>query len=223
MFSLSTLGARPPVQHVLCLGAHCDDIEIGCGGTLIRLLAEGVVPAVTWVVFSSNDQRAAEAVQSSRVLLAGAEKTTLVVKTFRDGFFPYHGGEIKEWFEELKATVQPDLVFTHYRDDRHQDHRLISDLTWNTFRGNTILEYEIPKYDGDLGSPNVFVELTEAHCRRKIDHLLSSFKSQTDKSWFTADVFWGLLRLRGMESGAPSGHAEAFHGRKVVIRHGEAA
>jgi LmbE family N-acetylglucosaminyl deacetylase len=218
MFSLATLGARTAPQHVLCLGAHCDDLEIGCGGTVARLLAQGALRSVTWVVFSSDERRAVEALHSTHTLLAGAEKPTVLVKTFRDGFFPYHGAEIKDYFEELKATVRPDLVFTHYREDRHQDHRLISDLTWNTFRAQTILEYEIPKYDGDMGSPNVFVELSEAQSRTKIAHLLRSFKSQHDKPWFTAEVFWALLRLRGMECAAASGYAEGFYGRKLVIR-----
>jgi LmbE family N-acetylglucosaminyl deacetylase len=202
---------------ILCLGAHSDDIEIGCGGTLLRLLRDNGNVAVMWVVFGSAHLRTAEARRSADLFLAGARAAVVVVKDFRDGYFPYIGGEIKDYFEQLKHEFSPDLVFTHYRDDRHQDHRLISDLTWNTFRRHLILEYEIPKYDGDLGTPNFFVQLDEATCRTKIEHLLTCFATQANKHWFTADTFWSLLRLRGIEANRPATYAEAFYCRKMTI------
>lgn len=204
------------MESVLCLGAHSDDIEIGCSGAVLRLAA-GRMSHVTWVVFSSDAQRQREALRSAERLLTGVPKQDIIVRSFRDGFFPYHGAEIKEYFEELKATLSPDVVFTHYRGDLHQDHRTISELTWNTFRDHLILEYEIPKYDGDLGSPNVFVELEEEVADRKVANLLDCFESQRGKRWFSDDLFRGLLRLRGMECNAQSGLAEAFHCRKLVL------
>jgi LmbE family N-acetylglucosaminyl deacetylase len=217
MLTFGFRGARPAISHVLCVGAHSDDIEIGCGGTLLTLL-EAVQPlAVTWVVFSAAGSRAAEARQSADSFLSAAAGREVVVHDFRDGFFPYDGAAIKERFEELKSRVSPDLVFTHFRHDRHQDHRLLSDLTANTFRDHAILEYEIPKYDGDLGQPNVFVPLEAAVCRRKVDLLLSHFGTQRSKRWFTDDLFHAHMRLRGMECNSPSTFAEAFHGHKVVL------
>lgn len=212
------LGKRgQAIDSVLCLGAHGDDIEIGCSGTVLTLAAAGRLARVTWVVFSSDPQREREALQSAYRLLAGVQKREVTVKSFRDGFFPYAGAAIKECFEELKATVSPDLVFTHYRGDLHQDHRLISELTWNTFRDHLILEYEIPKYDGDAGSPNTFVELDAAVAGEKIVNLLGSFESQRSKPWFSEDLFRALLRLRGMECNAASGLAEAFYCRKLLL------
>lgn len=204
--------------HVLCLGAHADDIEIGCGGTILSLLAARRNVVCHWVVFSGADgPREREARRSARRFLAGTARREVVVHSFRDGFFPYVGGEIKDVFEALARAVSPDLILTHARDDRHQDHRVVSDLTWNTFRSHLILEYEVPKYDGDLGLPNVFVPLTTAAARAKVRYLLSAFRSQRGKRWFTADTFRGMLRLRGIESGAPEGLAEAFHARKVLL------
>jgi LmbE family N-acetylglucosaminyl deacetylase len=222
MSTLDLRHARPAISHVLCLGAHADDIEIGCGGTILSLLETDQPPAVTWVVFSAAGSRAAEAQQSAERFLAGTAKREIVLNTFRDGFFPYTGAQVKEAFEELKAKVSPDLVFTHYRHDLHQDHRTVAELTWNTFRDHLILEYEIPKYDGDLGAPNVFLPLSEPLCRQKIDTILTSFKSQSGKRWFSEELFRALLRLRGMECNAPSGYAEAFYGRKLVARMSEA-
>jgi LmbE family N-acetylglucosaminyl deacetylase len=216
MRSLGLDRVGPPVEHVLCLGAHCDDLEIGCGGTVLGLAGRSTPPAFTWVVFASDATREAEALRSAELFLRGVPNVRILIKKFRDGFLPYEGGLVKEVFEELKALVSPDLVFTHYREDLHQDHRLISELTWNTFRDHLILEYEIPKYDGDLGTPNVFVPLDESLCRRKIETILSSFTSQHGKRWFSEDLFRSLLRLRGMECNAPSNHAEAFFGRKLV-------
>jgi len=202
---------------VLCLGAHSDDIEIGCGGTMLQLLDRYSHLEVFWAVFSSGREREREARTSASLFLKRARRKEVIVKNFRDGFFPYEGSRIKEFFEELKKKVNPGLIFTHYRQDRHQDHRTISDLTWNTWRQHLVLEYEIPKYDGDLGIPNVFVPVTREDCDRKIATLLRRFQSQTDKHWFTEDTFRALLRLRGIESASPTGFAEAFHGRKILI------
>ncbi len=210
-----SVGDRP--LRILCLGAHADDIEIGCGGTLLSLLTGTRAIACTWVVFSANEAREREARQSAHLYLGSDTTHTVQVFQFRDGFFPYEGGQIKEVFEELRQGTDPDIVFTHYRDDRHQDHRVISDLTWNTYRDHWILEYEIPKFDGDLGTPNIFVPLTEETRRHKVANLLTAFGSQRDKRWFTASTFTGLLRLRGVECVAPEGYAEAFYGRKTTL------
>jgi LmbE family N-acetylglucosaminyl deacetylase len=201
---------------VLCLGAHSDDIEIGCGGTLLQLAQGGREVSFHWVVFTAGCQRAEEARTAAARITGGCE-TTLVLKDFKDGFLPYNGALVKESFEELKKAINPDLIFTHWRGDAHQDHRLISELTWNTFRNHLILEYEIPKYDGDLGKPNVFVPIGDADRLKKVEILCDSFGSQRSKAWFTPETFFGLMRLRGMESNAPSGYAEAFHARKVLI------
>ena len=216
MLKLQLVQKEAPLE-VLCLGAHADDLEIGCGGTVLRLAESGRAAAVTWVVFSAAGDRQGEARESAEVFLARAKAKDVVVKEFRDGFFPYQGAEIKGDFEELKRRVSPDVIFTHYRNDLHQDHRLISELTWNTFRSHLILEYEIPKYDGDLGSPNLFVPLQESTCRDKIRFLEAAFTSQRDKHWFDEGTFRALMRLRGMESCAPSFHAEAFYTRKLVL------
>jgi LmbE family N-acetylglucosaminyl deacetylase len=202
---------------VLCLGAHSDDIEIGCGGTILRLLGACGECDVTWVVFSAKAQRRREAVSSARRFLLGARTSTVIVKSFNESFFPYRGEAIKSCFEELKLRLQPDLIFTHYRLDLHQDHRVICELTWNTFRKHQIFEYEIPKYDADLGQPNIFVPLTKALCKKKVKGLMDGFPTQRSKQWFTEDTFYALLRLRGVESNALEKYAEAFHGRKIVL------
>lgn len=221
--SLDTL--LVPGQHLLCLGAHADDIEIGCGGTILKLLEGRRDLKVTWVVLSAEGPREGEALASADAMLQSVDKREVIVERFRDGFFPAHFERLKERFEELKEAVAPDLVFTHYRGDQHQDHRLVAELTWNTFRNHLIMEYEIPKYDGDLGSPNVFVPLDRHFCEQKILAILNSFPSQAGKSWFSADTFYALLRLRGLEASAPSRLAEAFYCRKLVFgglaaRHG---
>lgn len=203
--------------RLLCLGAHCDDVEIGCGGTVLELLRRAGEVEVHWVVFSSTRQRGEEARLSASTFLEGAAHRTIEIKEFRDGFFPYVGYEIKEFFEELRHRFVPDVIFTHYRDDRHQDHRLISDLTWNTFRNHLILEYEVPKYDGDLGSPNVFVPLDEATCRRKAELIRTGFRTQQSRAWFTEETFRSLLRLRGIEAASPTGYAEGFYCRKAAL------
>ncbi len=202
---------------VLCLGAHADDIEIGCGGTILKLLETSRRTMFYWVVFSANERRKKEAEESANAFLADSKGKNISIQDFKDAFFPYAGSEIKEYFEGLKREVNPDLIFTHYRMDLHQDHRLISDLTWNTFRDHLILEYEILKYDGDLGSPNFFVHLEEPTCDRKIKHILDIFKSQHENQWFTGDAFRSILRIRGVESNAPHRYAEAFYCRKLVF------
>jgi LmbE family N-acetylglucosaminyl deacetylase len=202
---------------VLALGAHADDIEIGCGGTLLELIARDLPLDVTWVVLGATGERAVEAEQSAETFLEGAPQRRVLVESFEDSFFPYYGAEVKRLFERLKGDVDPDVVFTHTRVDLHQDHRLVCELTWNTFREHLVLEYEVPKYDGDLGAPNVFVTLTEATAQRKLELLLSLFPSQAGKSWFREDVFRGLLALRAMESRSASGFAEAFYGRKLAF------
>ena len=209
-----TLGAA---SRVLCLGAHCDDIEIGCGGTLLRWLEERPDLDVRWVVFSSTPRRAAETRASAQRFLGREPEKCLTLAEFRDGFMPYQGGEVKQEFERLKAEFAPDVILTHYRHDGHQDHRLVSELTWNTFRGPLILEYEIPKWDGDLGQPNAFVPLAESHVARKIEILMAAYETQLGRAWFEPETFRSLLRLRGMEAAAPERYAEAFYARKIVL------
>lgn len=209
-------GERNP-QSVLLLGAHCDDIEIGCGGTVLRMTKENPELRCHWVVFSSDRERAEEAMASARHFLRHAADKTIVIKEFKNGYFPYVGGDIKDYFEQLKKEISPDLIFTHNRHDLHQDHRVIGELTWNTFRDHTILEYEIAKYDGDLGTPNLYFHLDESTCSEKVDNILEHFGSQRSRHWFTRDTFHGLMRLRGIESNAPGGYAEGFYCRKLVI------
>lgn len=203
--------------QVLCLGCHSDDIEIGCGGTLLRLAGEYPGSVFHWVVFSAIGIRSAEAQRAAALFAGQAELRGPLLKTFPDGFMPFVGGEVKAVFEELKQTISPDLIFTQNRKDAHQDHRLIGDLTWNTFRDHLILEYEIPKYDGDLGQPSVFVPLEAEICETKVQYLMEAFASQRAKRWFQRDTFFSLMRLRGMECNAPSGYAEAFYCRKLVF------
>ena len=217
MYALQCPVRKNSPFRVLCLGAHSDDIEIGCGGFLLDLIGRCKAVDVDWVVFSAQEDREREARRSAELFLRGARRKRVTVEQFRDGFFPYEGGDIKEVFERLKHEPSPDLILTHYRDDRHQDHRVLSDLTWNTFRDHFILEYEIPKYDGDLGTPNSFVPLTRKTCARKVRYLQSAFGTQSTKHWFAGETFWGLMRLRGMECRAPEGYAEAFYSRKILL------
>ena len=211
------LGLKKPDHSnlkILCLGAHSDDIEIGCGGTILRLIEEYKQPEIYWIVFSARGTRKREAQASAQSILGKLPKKTILTKNFRDGFFPFEGAAIKDEFEALKKKFSPDLILTHCKEDRHQDHRVVSDLTWNTFRNHLIWEYEIPKYDGDIGNPNFYVELTRAQCDRKRDILLQYFISQQQKHWFTENLLFSLLRIRGMESGRSSEYAEAFFCRK---------
>lgn len=203
--------------NVLCLGAHSDDIEIGCGGGILRLKEQYPGCSFHWVVFSAIGVREAEAKRGALLFAGSTLQNPPLLKTFRDGFMPFLGAEVKEVFEELKRTISPDLIFTHNRNDAHQDHRFISELTWNTFRDHLILEYEIPKYDGDLGQPGFFVPLSSELCGKKVRYLMDAFQSQRCKHWFREDTFTSLMRLRGMECNAASGYAEAFYCRKMVI------
>jgi len=208
---------KSTTPSVLCLGAHADDIEIGCGGTILKLISDNPKSSFHWVVFSARGERANEAKKSAEWFLRDAADKTIEVKDYRDGVFPYDGAAIKEYFEELKQTISPDLIFTHQRDDLHQDHRLINELAWNTFREHTILEYEILKYDGDFGAPNVFVPLDEDTARAKVAAIYSTFKTQQNKHWFSEENLLSVLRLRGVESRSASHFAEAFYGRKLIF------
>jgi LmbE family N-acetylglucosaminyl deacetylase len=202
--------------RILCLGAHADDIEIGCGGTVLRLLAEHPGATFHWVVLSGDGEREREARDSARRFF-GSAHAQLDVHQIRDGHFPVALSAIKDAMEDVKRGFSPDLIFTHYRDDRHQDHRAVSDATWQTFRDHLVLEYEVPKWDGDLGVPHCFVALPEAVRRRKVEYLLAAFPTQRGKRWFTEETFHALLRLRGVECGAPDGYAEAFYARKTIL------
>jgi LmbE family N-acetylglucosaminyl deacetylase len=217
MISLKLDRGATGALQILCLGCHSDDIEIGCGGTILRLAEQYPDAVFRWVVFSAVGVREAEA-RRAATLFAGARCVEgPLLKTFPDGFMPFVGAEVKTIFEELKQEISPDLIFTHSRMDAHQDHRLIAELTWNTFRNHLILEYEIPKYDGDMGQPSVFVPLDSEMCQKKVEYLMDAFQSQRTKRWFQRETFLSLMRLRGMECNAPSGYAEAFYCRKLVL------
>ena len=209
--------SQQPLSRILCLGSHCDDIEIGCGGTILRLLRKNPGIEIYWKVFSSTPLRKREALRAASLFLANAKKKKVVIRNYRDGFFPSLHAQIKGEFEKLKKEFLPDLILTHYRHDLHQDHRVICELTWNTFRSHLILEYEIPKYDGDLGAPNFFVGLDRATCEQKAKQICDAFTSQRTKQWFTPDTFISLQRIRGVEANAPNGFAEGFHCRKLVL------
>lgn len=217
MINLSLNGEPPGALTVLCLGAHSDDIEIGCGGTILRLAEQYPDVRFHWVVFSATGVREAEARRAASMFAGPTALREPLLKTFTDGFMPFVGAEVKTVFEELKLAVPPDIIFTPQRNDAHQDHRLIGELTWNTFRDHLILEYEIPKYDGDLGQPSVFVPLADDLCQKKVRCLMEAFHSQHAKRWFREETFLSLMRLRGMECNAPSGYAEAFYCRKLVL------
>ena len=217
MLSFELTPQRGQGHKILCLGAHADDIEIGCGGTIRKLMERYKRCEIFWVVFSAEGPRRREAMKSARRILEGAAKKKVVVKNFRGSFFPFEGRRIKESFEQLKKQFQPDVIFTHCRGDLHQDHRTVCEFTWNTFRSHLIFEYEIPKYDGDLGAPNLFSPLDRAACERKVEHLLKAFPSQRVRPWFEKETFFSLMRLRGVECNSPSGYAEAFYCRKSVL------
>jgi len=216
MINLNLAKRNADALRILCLGAHSDDIEIGCGGTLLQWKQAYGDLSLDWVVFCASGARAGEA-RAAAELFASGNKINIVLKEFRDGFLPHTGGAVKEFFEQLKPQVDPDVIFTHRQKDAHQDHRLIAELTWNTFRNHLILEYEIPKYDGDMGRPQVFVPLDSEIHQSKVRHIMRAFKSQHAKAWFQESTFLSLMRLRGMECNAPSGHAEAFYCRKLVL------
>jgi LmbE family N-acetylglucosaminyl deacetylase len=216
MLSLDLARPRESIS-VLCLGAHPDDIEIGAGGAILHWIASGVRLEAHWCVLSAAGARTTEAQASAAAFLAGAASAKVELAAFRDSFFPYQGGELKDWFVGLKSRVNPDIIFTHRRDDAHQDHREVSQLTWNAFRNHLILEYEIPKWDGDLGQPNGYIPLKAKVIERKIELLIAHFGTQRSKDWFDAETFRGLGRLRGMECRAPEGYAEAFLLRKFRL------
>jgi LmbE family N-acetylglucosaminyl deacetylase len=203
--------------NVLCLGCHSDDIEIGCGGTILRLSEQYPGSTFHWVVFSATGVRHSEAQRGAQLFVNSQNLRGPFLKEFLDGFMPFVGAEIKRVFESLKQEVSPDLILTHNRRDSHQDHRLIAELTWNTFRNHLILEYEIPKYDGDLGQPGLYVPLDSEQCDTKIRYIMEAFQSQRNKRWFEDSTFRSLMRLRGMECNAASGYAEAFYCRKIVL------
>ena len=217
MIALKLDGGTNNALQILALGCHSDDIEIGCGGAILRLAVEHPDCVFHWVVFSAIGARAAEARHAAAQFVDPLRLKGPILKTFPDGFMPFVGADIKTVFEELKRAVSPDLIFTHNRRDAHQDHRLISELTWNTFRNHLILEYEIPKYDGDMGQPSVFLPISLEMCEKKVRLIMDTFRSQCDKRWFQRETFLSLMRLRGMECNSPSGYAEAFYGRKLVL------
>jgi len=217
MIRLRMDGVATGAPRILCLGSHSDDIEIGCGGTVLRLAEQNPACMFNWVVFSAIGVREQEARRAASLFVPGSALNGPVLKSFPDGFMPFVGGQVKAVFEELKQSVSPDIIFTHNRSDAHQDHRLIAELTWNTFRDHLILEYEIPKYDGDMGQPSVFLPLEPEVCNKKIAYIMEAFPSQHVKRWFRQETFLALMRLRGMECNAPSGYAEAFYCRKLVM------
>lgn len=200
---------------LLLLGAHCDDIEIGCGASILRLTREYPIEHVQWIVFTSTAQRQAEAKESAAFFLQDVKQKSIVVNDFKDGILPQQAGDVKDYFEQIKRDLKPDIIFTHYRNDLHQDHRLINELTWNTFRNQLILEYEIQKYDGDLGNPSFFIPVDEQTAKRKTKAILEFFGSQSGKHWFDEETFLALMRLRGMESATR--YAEAFYMRKGIL------
>lgn len=207
----------PQLRHVLCLGAHADDIEIGCGGTLLHLLQTHPDVHVSWVVLSAEGPRRTEAQRSADSFLRQAGSREIHIADFTDCFFPAQWQAIKHRFAQWSADWSPDLVLTHRLEDRHQDHRVVAELTWNAFRNHTVLEYEIPKYEGDLGTPNLYVPLAAAICQDKLDRLMAAFPSQADKYWFAPETFWALLRLRGLECRSSSHLAEGFTARKLQL------
>jgi LmbE family N-acetylglucosaminyl deacetylase len=219
MISLS-VGRAGERLSVLCIGAHSDDIEIGAGGTILSLKAGGIPVDVTWCVLSAKGPSGEEARASATEFLAGAEAASIELGGFDDGYFPSQMREAKEWLAAIRGRCAPDIVFTHRRDDAHQDHRTVNQITWNLFRDHLILEYEIPKWDGDLGRPNAYVPLSRDRLERKVELLSRHFGSQRSKDWFDAETFMGLARLRGMECRAPEGFAEAFISRKATLSFG---
>ena len=216
MLGLQFAGRDAEPRRILCLGAHSDDIEIGCGGTVLKMLRTYPDCVVRWVVLGASGEREKEARESADSFLSAAREREVTIASFKDGFFPDQWAEIKSFFERQLKAFDPDLVLTHHREDRHQDHRIVSDLTWNTFRDHLILEYEIPKYDGDLGQPNVYMPLSASICQEKVSALTDHFVSQQDRHWFDEETFRAHLRLRGVE--AATRYAEAFHGRKMCLQ-----
>lgn len=217
MLRLAPEPRKGKALKLLCVGAHSDDLEIGCGATVLTWLASMPAVEVTWFVLGAEGDRASEARRSAQALLRRAAASKIIVADFRDCYMQSQYADVKSRFEEVRRDTDPDVIFTHRLEDRHQDHRLAAELTWNTWRNHLVLEYEIPKYEGDLATPNAYVPASAAVVRRKTEHLKRFFSSQRSKDWFTDDTFRGLMRLRGLESRSPSGFAEAFHARKLVL------
>ncbi len=215
MMPLGRLTGSGEPLRLLCIGAHCDDIEIGCGGTLLTWMMQRRVQQMVWVIFSSTPERKAEAEASADRYFDAIPQSKLLIYDFIDSRLPFQAQQVKDCVEGLRDYIEPDIIFTHYRQDRHQDHRLLSDLTWNAYRNHQILEYEITKYDGDLGQPNAYVAISADICQSKIEGLLQCFVSQRQKHWFDEETFRSLLRLRGLE--CHSRYAEAFYLRKTVL------
>jgi LmbE family N-acetylglucosaminyl deacetylase len=204
--------------NVLCLGAHCDDIEIGCGGTLLALQQRTRAVTIHWAVLSGTPRRRLESESAMRQLIAASRRGELRMGDFADGRLPAAYGEVKDYIEALKRELpRPDVIFCHERDDRHQDHRLVNEMVWNTWRDQLVLEYEIPKWDGGLGQPNVYVPVSGRQARRKLRVLQVAYRTQAERDWFTDGTFQAMLRLRGVECRSGSGLAEAFHGRKLLV------
>jgi LmbE family N-acetylglucosaminyl deacetylase len=218
MLNLILDSSKQQALRVLCIGAHCDDIEIGCGATLRALQGSGRKPVIDWVVLSGGAERRKEAQRSMRLLVKPRCRGELQFGQFPDGQFPAAYAEIKRFFESIKSKPGADLILCHQRDDRHQDHRVVNEMVWSTFRDHVVLEYEIPKWDGDLGQPNVYVPIDAKDANAKVEALMKSYPSQANKDWYTRDTFMTMLRLRGLECRSPSGYAEAFHGRKLRFK-----
>jgi LmbE family N-acetylglucosaminyl deacetylase len=217
MQALSLSGRDGAPLTILCLGAHADDIEIGAGGAILTLLDRYPGSHVHWVVFSATSERGDEARSSAGEFLAAAGCSSVILHEFRDGFFPSEWPYLKGAFETLKEICKPDVVFTHHRADHHQDHRIVAELTWNTYRNHLVFEYEIPKYDPDTGNPNVFVPLLPGHAEAKVRALMVHFPSQRQRRWFVPETFYALMRLRGLQAAAPSGLAEGFFAQKLCL------
>jgi len=217
MLALDFSSRRSKVFDVLCIGAHCDDIEIGCGGTILSLQRRYRNCRVHWLVLTSGTARRGEAQRSANAFVAEWARGEVRICDLPDGLLPSHFSDVKAEFESVKRQIEPSLILTHHGADLHQDHRLLSHVTWQTFRDHAIWEYEIPKYDGDLVTPNMYVPLAAATAARKTRLIMKFFASQLGKSWFKAENLDALMRLRGLESRAASGLAEAFHCRKLVF------
>lgn len=211
----SSVDGRP--FRILCIGAHCDDIEIGCGGTLLHMQASGQKPIIDWIVLTGEEARQTESRSAMELLVNPTCRGDLLFGGFPDSRLPTVYGAVKEFFSSLRGRPRPDMIFCHYRDDAHQDHRLVSEVVWGAYRDHLVLEYEIVKWDGDLGRPNAYVPLEREILDRKLEVLMGVYGSQRGKDWFTEDTFLAMSRLRGVECRSPSGHAEAFHVRKFVL------
>ncbi|MEO4001484.1 PIG-L deacetylase family protein [Mesorhizobium sp. CAU 1732] len=216
MKGLQFAGGNRPLS-ILCFGAHSDDIEIGLGGTILTLIETNADLEVYWCVCSASGKRADEAEASANAFIGNGARQHLEFGNFEDSYFPSQSPQIKQWMVDIRARTTPDVVFTHTRDDAHQDHREVCELTWNVFRDQLILEYEIPKWDGDVGRPNMYSPISREHMDRKIDLLETHFGSQRSKDWFDDELFRGLARIRGMECRAPDRYAEGFYMRKGML------